>query len=188
MSQAQQTIFDAENPDTDGSQNWLAKNTSVTTSSSELSSSESSPMSTSASEGDGPAKKKAVKEQKSDSDTDAAKRWRDAGDIVRKENKKLQAKTKKAEATANNLKKKMKQDKQALQVYINQVRESNEEVDNLKQEMKQITAQFLDEINTKDDEIQSLKRDPQLKSEPRPAPILEPDQGEDPSPEPEVRW
>ena len=196
MSQAQQTIFDAENPDTDGSQNWVAKSTSVTTSSSELSSSESSPMSTSASEGDGPAKKKAVKEQKSDSDTDAAKRWRDAGDTVRKENKKLQAKTKKAEATANNLKKKMKQDKQALQVYINQVRESTAENDTLKQKMKQITAQLKtkdDEINTKDDEIkakddeiESLKRDPQRKPEPDPAPVLEPEQEEDPSPELEV--
>jgi chromosome segregation ATPase len=190
LSQVQQKIFDEENPELEGSQSWLAKSTSVMTSASELSSSESSPMPTSASEGDGPAKEKAIKEQKSGSDTDAAKRWRVAGDTVRKENKKLQAKVKKGEATASNLKRKMKQDSQALQIYIKQVRDANGEVNSLKQEMKQITAtitaQFLDEIKSKDDEIQSLKRHPQRKPESEPAPILEPEQEENPSPEPEV--
>ena len=73
LLQAQQKAFVEDNPDVDGSQSWLAKSTSVMTSASELSSSESWPMSTSASEGDGPAKKKAIKKHKSGSDSDVGR-------------------------------------------------------------------------------------------------------------------
>jgi hypothetical protein len=137
LSQTQQKVFEEENPDVDGSQNWLAKSSSVMTSASELSSSQVEITSTSASDGDAPtpaktkakktaelsAKVKKVQPTNSGSESDAA---------LRKENKKLQVKTKKAEATADNLKKKMKQDKQALQVYINQVRDATAENGRLK--------------------------------------------------------
>ena len=142
----------------DDSQNWMSKNTSLTTSASELSSSEASRTSTSASDGDAPtlaklppkktkakAPKKIQKNISGDSDSDAT---------LRKEIKKLQVKAKKAEATADNLKKKMKQDSQSLKAL--------------------------------QDEIQSMKRDPQRPVESEPVPVLKPGQ-EDPSPEPEVQ-
>jgi hypothetical protein len=193
LSQAQQKIFDEENPELDGSQSWLTKSTSVMTSASELSSSESSPMSTSASEGDVPTKQKRAE---NDTKSNAAARWRDAGDTVRKENKKLQAETKKAKATADNLKKKMKQDKQALQIYITQVRNANGEIDKLKQEMKQTKAiqdknkAQADEIHALKAEVMVLKRNPQRQLEPEHEPAPEPapePETEDPSPEPEAR-
>lgn len=142
----------------DDSQNWMSKNTSLTTSASELSSSEASRTSTSASDGDAPtlaklppkktkakAPKKIQKNISGDSDSDAT---------LRKEIKKLQVKAKKAEATADNLKKKMKQDSQSLKAL--------------------------------QDEIQSMKRDQQRPAESEPVPVLKPGQ-EDPSPEPEVQ-
>ena len=54
LSHEQQKIYKEENPDVDDSQNWMSKNTSLTTSASELSSSEASRTSTSASDGDAP--------------------------------------------------------------------------------------------------------------------------------------
>ena len=149
----------------DDSQNWMSKNTSLTTSASELSSSEASRTSTSASDGDAPtlaklppkktkakAPKKIQKNISGDSDSDAT---------LRKENKKLQVKAKKAEATADNLKKKMKQDSQSLKA-------------------------MNDKNKALQDEIQSMKRDPQRPAESEPVPVLKPGQ-EDPSPEPEVQ-
>jgi DNA repair exonuclease SbcCD ATPase subunit len=96
--------------------------------------------------------------------------------------KKLQTKIKKGDATASNLKKKIKQDSQALQAYIKQIRDANAEIDSLKQEAEQAKA-LQDNTKALEDEIKALKRDPQRqpKSEPEPAPILEPEQ-EDPSP------
>ena len=168
----QQKIYEEENPDADDSQNWMSKNTSLTTSASELSSSEASRTSTSASDRDTPAlaklppKKTKAKASKKiqenlsgDSDSDAT---------LRKEIKKLQVKAKKAEATADNLKKKMKQDSQSLKAM-------NDE----------ITAQE-DKNKALQDEIMALKRDPQRPAEPEPAPALKPGR-EDQSPEPEVQ-
>lgn len=165
LSHEQQKIYEEENPDVDDSQNWMSKNTSLTTSASELSSSEASRTSTSASDGDAPtlaklppkktkakAPKKIQKNISGDSDSDAT---------LRKENKKLQVKAKKAEATADNLKKKMKQDSQSLKA-------------------------MNDKNKALQDEIQSMKRDPQRPAESEPVPVLKPRQ-EDPSPEPEVQ-
>ena len=156
----------------DDSQNWMSKNTSLTTSASELSSSEASRTSTSASDGDAPtlaklppkktkakAPKKIQKNISGDSDSDAT---------LRKEIKKLQVKAKKAEATADNLKKKMKQDSQSLKVMNDKNKAMN------------------DKNKALQDEIQSMKRDPQRPAESEPVPVLKPGQ-EDPSPEPEVQ-
>jgi hypothetical protein len=129
LSHEQQKIFEEEKPDAEGSRSWLSKNTSSTTSTSELSSSEASSVSASASDGDAatparvPKKTKAKETKKvekavSGSDSDAA---------LHKEIKKLQIKTKKAEATADNLKKKLKQDAKltkALQDKIKALEES----------------------------------------------------------------
>ena len=156
----------------DDSQNWMSKNTSLTTSASELSSSEASRTSTSASDGDAPtlaklppkktkakAPKKIQKNISGDSDSDAT---------LRKENKKLQVKAKKAEATADNLKKKMKQDSQSLKAMNDKNKAQHDEIKELQ------------------DEIQAMKRDPQRPAESEPVPVLKPGQ-EDPSPEPEVQ-
>ena len=156
----------------DDSQNWMSKNTSLTTSASELSSSEASRTSTSASDGDAPtlaklppkktkakAPKKIQKNISGDSDSDAT---------LRKEIKKLQVKTKKAEATADNLKKKMKQDSQSLKVMNDKNKAMN------------------DKNKALQDEIQSMKRDQRRPAESEPVPVLKPGQ-EDPSPEPEVQ-
>ena len=172
LSHEQQKIYEEENPDVDDSQNWVSKNTSLTTSASELSSSEASRTSTSASDGDAPtlaklppkktkakAPKKIQKNISGDSDSDAT---------LRKENKKLQVKAKKAEATADNLKKKMKQDSQSLKAMNDKNKAQHDEIKELQ------------------DEIQAIKRDPQRPAESEPVPVLKPGQ-EDPSPEPEVQ-
>jgi hypothetical protein len=136
LSQTQQKVFEEENPDADDSQSWLTQSTSVMTSASELSSSEVELTSTSASDGDAPtlakakvkkavellAKVKKVQPTNSGSESDA---------VLRKENKKLQVKTKKAEATVDNLKKKMKQDKQAMQVYIQETKAMQDKIKDL---------------------------------------------------------
>ena len=172
LSHEQQKIFKEENPDVHDFQNWMSKNTSLTTSASELSSSEASRTSTSASDGDAPtlaklppkktkakAPKKIQKNISGDSDSDAT---------LRKEIKKLQVKAKKAEATADNLKKKMKQDSQSLKAMNDKNKVMN------------------DKNKALQDEIQSMKRDPQRPAESEPVPVLKPGQ-EDPSPEPEVQ-
>ena len=172
LSHEQQKIYKEENPDVDDSQNWMSKNTSLTTSASELSSSEASRTSTSASDGDAPtlaklppkktkakAPKKIQKNISGDSDSDAT---------LRKEIKKLQVKAKKAEATADNLKKKMKQDSQSLKAMNDKNKAQHDEIKELQ------------------DEIQAMKRDPQRPAESEPVPVLKPGQ-EDPSPEPKVQ-
>jgi predicted RNase H-like nuclease (RuvC/YqgF family) len=102
LSEKQARVFEVENPDTDCTQSWLSKSGSVDTSASELSSSESS-RPASAPDSDALASKVAQpKRATSGSESDVAG--------MRKEVKKLQIKNKKAEATADNLKKKLKQD------------------------------------------------------------------------------
>ena len=170
----------------DDSQNWMSKNTSLTTSASELSSSEASRTSTSASDGDAPtlaklppkktkakAPKKIQKTISGDSDSDAT---------LRKEIKKLQVKAKKAEATADNLKKKMKQDSQSLKV----MNDENKAMHDKNKAMNDKNKAMNDKNKALQDEIQSMKRDPQRPAESEPVPVLKPGQ-EDPSPEPEVQ-
>jgi hypothetical protein len=163
----QQMIFNEENPDADATQSWLSKSTSVTTSASELSSSEASLTSTSASDGDAPTPAKTPKktQQKEPKRSGKVVSSSDSDATLRKEMKKLQVEAKKAKATADNLKKKMKQDKQALQIYVNQVKEAKEENDGLKEEMKQTKA-MQDKIKALEDENKVLKGESQHQPEP----------------------
>ena len=141
MSQGQQKTFEEENPDAGGSQSWLSKNTSSITSASELSSSETSHASTSASERDAPTTEKAKKKTKANDSTERQKApsGSDGEASLRKENKKLQVKTKKAEVTADNLKKKMKQDAARTKALQDENKTKG------------------DKIKTQEDEIKALK-------------------------------
>jgi hypothetical protein len=178
LSNEQQKIFEEENPGVEDSQNWLAKSTSVTTSASELSSSEVSATSTSASDGDAPTPAKSPKKTQANDPTKGQKALpgSDSEAMLRKENKKLQVKIKKGEATASNLKKKMKHDSQALQIYIKQVRDANGEIDRLKQEMAEMkpdatrTKALLDKIK---DMEETLKQSSIIQSDTQTSKLLE---------------
>jgi Skp family chaperone for outer membrane proteins len=107
-----------------------------------------------------PAKKS--QPPQSGSDGDAA---------LRKEIKKLQVKTKKAEATADNLKKKMKQDAARFKAQEDKNKAQDETIKKLGNEIKAIKH--------------DPQRQPEPETEPEPAPLVA--EEEETSPEPEVQ-
>jgi hypothetical protein len=113
--------------------------------------SEASPVSTAASDGDAPAPAPRKTKAKEPKKNEKALSSRDGDAALRKENKKLEVAAKKAKTTADNLKKKMKQDGQALKA---------QQAENKAHQEK---------IKTLEDEIKSLKQsDPERN--PKPAP------------------